>query len=97
MFRQQHPKTISQHIPTAYDGRGLGRDDPVWPCYVAEAAKWDAALVDGWNKYAASLFHTIKANSLTQGDGRNIACVSLETPSECVFEQRQFDFNSWYG
>lgn len=51
MFRQQHPNTISQHIPTAYDGCGLGRDDPVWPRYVAEAAKWDADLINGWNKY----------------------------------------------
>ncbi|KAG9123966.1 hypothetical protein FRC07_013341 [Ceratobasidium sp. 392] len=50
MLRQQHPRSAARHIPTPYDGHGLGRDDPVWPCYVKEAEKWDSDLVDGWNK-----------------------------------------------
>ncbi|CAE6487353.1 unnamed protein product [Rhizoctonia solani] len=46
MPRQKHPS----RIPTAHDRRGLGRDDPVWPCYVEAATRWDEDLVKGWNK-----------------------------------------------
>ncbi|KAH7339952.1 hypothetical protein B0J17DRAFT_767615 [Rhizoctonia solani] len=36
----------------SYEGRtsALGRDDPVWPCYVTESTKHDANMVDAWNK-----------------------------------------------
>ncbi|KAG8736994.1 hypothetical protein FRC12_017334, partial [Ceratobasidium sp. 428] len=50
MRRQEHPRSAARHIPTPYDGFGLGRDDPVWPHYVKEAEKWDLELIDGWNK-----------------------------------------------
>ncbi|KAG8701474.1 hypothetical protein FRC09_005344 [Ceratobasidium sp. 395] len=50
MFRQQHPRSAARHIPTPYDGHELGRDDPVWSCYVKEAKTWDNDLVDGWNQ-----------------------------------------------
>ncbi|KAJ1304912.1 hypothetical protein OPQ81_006046 [Rhizoctonia solani] len=42
----------SKTPPKDYGGRAgsLGRDDPVWPCYVAESTKHDANLVDAWNK-----------------------------------------------
>ncbi|KAG8779028.1 hypothetical protein FRC12_024677, partial [Ceratobasidium sp. 428] len=51
MRRQEHPRSAARHIPTPYDGFGLGRDDPVWPHYVKEAEKWDLELIDGWNKF----------------------------------------------
>ncbi|CUA74244.1 NACHT, LRR and PYD domains-containing protein 9 [Rhizoctonia solani] len=50
MQRQHNANTTFRHIPTEYDSCGLGRDDPVWPRYVAEATKWDAQLVEGWHK-----------------------------------------------
>lgn len=31
-------------------GHGLGRDDPLWPCYVKEAEKWDDILMKKWNE-----------------------------------------------
>ncbi|KAG8760021.1 hypothetical protein FRC11_001084 [Ceratobasidium sp. 423] len=50
MRKQKHPGPSSHRIPTAHDRRGLGRDDPVWPCYVEAATRWDEDLVKGWNK-----------------------------------------------
>ncbi|KEP46387.1 putative transmembrane protein [Rhizoctonia solani 123E] len=46
---KKHPNTSNIH-PTSYDSPGLGRDDPVWPQYVREAAEWDAQLVERWHK-----------------------------------------------
>ncbi|KAF8598441.1 hypothetical protein BDV93DRAFT_594230 [Ceratobasidium sp. AG-I] len=40
------------HSPiTPASSDALGRDDPVWPLYVEEANKWDAALVKEWNHF----------------------------------------------
>ncbi|KAG8765900.1 hypothetical protein FRC12_007218 [Ceratobasidium sp. 428] len=50
MLKQRRPGSAARHIPNPYDGRELGRDDPVWQNYVEEAEKWDSDLVDGWNK-----------------------------------------------
>jgi hypothetical protein len=37
---------------SGYDdyGQELGRDSRVWKTYVKEAYRWDADLVDGWNR-----------------------------------------------
>ncbi|KAF8598432.1 hypothetical protein BDV93DRAFT_451140 [Ceratobasidium sp. AG-I] len=43
---------------TPTSSHALGRDDPVWPLYVEEATKWDAALVKEWNQ-CATLFSAI--------------------------------------
>ncbi|KAG8746616.1 hypothetical protein FRC10_004218 [Ceratobasidium sp. 414] len=52
MIRLPPPRPKTRYASTLYDGRELGRDDPVWKCYVEEAEKWDSTLVDGWNKSA---------------------------------------------
>ncbi|KAG8706999.1 hypothetical protein FRC09_002082 [Ceratobasidium sp. 395] len=63
MFRQQHPRSAARHIPTPYDGRGLGRDDPVWQCYVKEAKTWDNDLVDGWNQFVIESYKSLQQDN----------------------------------
>ncbi|CAE6481181.1 unnamed protein product, partial [Rhizoctonia solani] len=36
--------------PKVYDGHALGRDDPMWQCYVKESTKQDGDMVEAWNK-----------------------------------------------
>ncbi|CAE6488068.1 unnamed protein product [Rhizoctonia solani] len=65
--------TTFRHIPTEYDSCGLGRDDPVWLRYITESNKWDAQLVEGWNKgmdvilLFAALFSAIVTTFLMEG------------------------------
>ncbi|KAG9123182.1 hypothetical protein FRC07_000132 [Ceratobasidium sp. 392] len=63
MFRQQHPRSVDRHIPTSYDGRELGRDDPVWQAYVQEAKKWDDELVDGWNGFVIESYKSLQQDN----------------------------------
>ncbi|CAE6442281.1 unnamed protein product, partial [Rhizoctonia solani] len=73
MKKLHDTNTAFRHIPTEYDSCALGRDDPVWPRYINEATKWDAQLVEGWNKgmdvilLFAALFSAIVTTFLMEG------------------------------
>ncbi|KAG8707677.1 hypothetical protein FRC09_001669 [Ceratobasidium sp. 395] len=45
-------RSTEEHRP-GYDeyGEELGKDARVWKTYVQEASRWDADLVDGWNRF----------------------------------------------
>ncbi|CAE6410737.1 unnamed protein product [Rhizoctonia solani] len=57
-------------------GAELGKEAKVWKVYVDETDKWDAELVDGWNKSLdvilvfAALFSAISTTFLIESSGR---------------------------
>ncbi|KAG9121638.1 hypothetical protein FRC07_002335 [Ceratobasidium sp. 392] len=60
-------------------GKELGKEARVWKTYVQEASRWDADLVDGWNRFV------IESSKKLQEDPAETSAKTLSAISQTLF------------